>query len=89
MKELSAGEAWNEAIEGANIEITKEDKNILKGMSKLLGKTNVEGQISEINLTKKFLDRQIEIAEQEKNKNEKLYKTLGMTIGLAIVILLI
>ena len=44
---------------------------------------------SEINLTEKFLDKQIEIAQQEKDKNEKLYKTLGMTIGLAIVILLI
>ena len=89
MKELSAGQAWSEAIDDSNIEITKEDKSILKGMSKLLGKTNVEGQISEINLTGKFLDKQIEIAQQEKDKNEKLYKTLGMTIGLAIVILLI
>ena len=39
---------------------------------------------SELELTKK----QIEDAEQERQKNEKLYKTLGMTIGLAIVILL-
>ena len=89
MKEMSAGNAWNEAIDNSNIEITKEDKNVLKGLSKLLGKTNIEGQISEIKLTTKFLDKQIETAEKQKEKNEKLYKTLGMTIGLAIVILLI
>lgn len=89
MKEMSAGDAWNEAIDNSNIEITKEDKNVLKGLSKLLGKTNIEGQISEIKLTTKFLDKQIETAERQKEKNEKLYKTLGMTIGLAIVILLI
>lgn len=89
MKEMSAGNAWNEAIDNSNIEITKEDKNVLKGLSKLLGKTNIEGQISEIKLTTKFLDKQIETAERQKEKNEKLYKTLGMTIGLAIVILLI
>lgn len=89
MKEMSAGDAWNEAIDNSNIEITKEDKNVLKGLSKLLGKTNIEGQISEIELTTKFLDKQIETAEKQKEKNEKLYKTLGMTIGLAIVILLI
>ena len=57
-------------------------------MSKLLGKTNLEGQVSEIKLTQSFLKKQIEYAEQERQKNEKLYKTLGMTIGLAIVILL-
>ena len=37
---------------------------------------------------KKEAEKQIEDAEQERQKNEKLYKTLGMTIGLAIVILL-
>jgi stage III sporulation protein AB len=57
-------------------------------LSKLLGKTNLEGQVREIELTQSFLKKQIEDAEQERQKNEKLYKTLGMTIGLAIVILL-
>ena len=80
MNNQSAGEAWKDAIEASSIEINKEDKNILKEMSKLL---------SEIKLTSKFLDKQIELAQQEKQKNEKLYRTLGMTIGLAIVILLI
>ena len=89
MLELSAGDAWKFALDNCNIEITLEDKNILKNLAKLLGKTDVEGQISEINLTNQFLDKQIEVAEQEKNKNEKLYKTLGMTIGLVIVIILI
>lgn len=89
MKSKEAGQAWKEAIESSNIELNKEDKNILKGLSKLLGKTNLEGQISEIELTNTFLDKQIEIAEKEKTKNEKLYKTLGICVGLAIVIILI
>lgn len=88
MKNTEAGKAWQESIEEINLEINKEDKNILKGLSKLLGKTNLEGQVSEIELTQSFLKKQIENAQQEKQKNEKLYKTLGMTIGLAIVILL-
>ena len=89
MKEKQAGQAWIDAIEQSSTELSKEDKNILKGMSKLLGKTSIEGQISEIELTQNFLSKQIEKAEQEKLKNEKLYRTLGMTIGLAIVILLL
>lgn len=32
---------------------------------------------------------QIEKAEQEKKKNEKVCKTLGITIGMAMVIILI
>ena len=49
---------------------------------------SIEESNLEIELTQSFLKKQIEYAEQERQKNEKLYKTLGMTIGLAIVILL-
>ena len=89
MNNMNAGQAWNNAIEECNIEINKEDKIILKGLSKLLGKTSLDGQVSEIELTSDFLDKQIKIAEQEKIKNEKLYRTLGICMGLVIVILLI
>ena len=58
-------------------------------MENQFGQTDVEGQISQIEITQSFLEKQIKLAEQEKNKNEKLYKTLGTTCGLAIVILLI
>ena len=40
-------------------------------------------------MTENFLDEQIRQAQEEKNKNEKLYKKLGMSIGMAIVIILI
>ena len=49
----------------------------------------LSGQVNEIKLIDTFLDVQIEKAEQDKRKNEKMYKTLGVTVGLAIVIVLI
>lgn len=49
----------------------------------------LSGQVNEIKLIDSFLNVQIEKAEQEKRKNEKMYKTLGVTVGLAIVIVLI
>ena len=49
----------------------------------------MDGQVSQIEITKSFIDMQISKAEEEKKKNEKLYKTLGVTVGLAIVIVLI
>ena len=89
MENESAGVAWEKAVEEANSNFTKEDKDIIKGLAKMLGKTDIDGQVSEIRLTCKFLDVQIKDAENEKLKNEKLYKTLGATVGLALVIILI
>lgn len=89
MEVLTAGEAWNIAVDTNTLSINEEDRNILKNLSKLLGQTDIEGQISQIKLTSKFLDEQIEKAEKEKLKNEKMYRTLGMVIGLIIVIILI
>ena len=89
MQNESAGVAWENAVTNANSNFTDEDKDIIKGLAKMLGKTDLDGQVSEIRLTSKFLDVQIKDAENEKMKNEKLYKTLGATIGLALVIILI
>jgi len=90
MRWKTAGESWELAIdEYSFLNVTKEDKKVLLGLGKLLGKTNKDGQISEIELTEQFLDRQIDKAEAERVKNEKLYKTLGGVIGCALVIVLI
>lgn len=88
MKLVTAGEAWNMAVDTELLNINEEDKSILKNLSKLLGQTDVEGQINQIDLTNNFLDEQIKKAENDRAKSEKLYRTLGMIIGLAIVIIL-
>lgn len=90
MRIFTAGTAWEMSIEEYSfLNISKEDKKILRGLGKLLGKTDKDGQISEIELTEQFLDRQIEKAEADRIKNEKLYKTLGGITGCALAIILI
>ncbi len=89
MKELPAGQAWLEALEKVNTNLKKEDIEVLKGLSSLLGKVDLEGQVREVELVDHFLDKQIEIAQEESKKSEKMYKTLGVTIGLAMVIIFI
>ena len=74
-------EVWENCIQDADISIKQEDKDILKKLGKLLGQTDVDGQISEIEVTENFLDMQIENAEEEKKKNQKIYKTLGVVAG--------
>ena len=83
--------AWNESIEKSKqqLNLKKEDINIIKSLGNMLGKTDVQGQLSEISLNMNFLDTQIRLAEEEQHKNEKMYKTLGTIVGLAIIIILI
>jgi len=89
MQTKTANIAWEESIEESqNNYLTKEDKQVLKTLSKLLGQTDVEGQTSQIQITQKFLETQLKEAQEQKEKNEKLYSKLGTTIGLAIVIIL-
>ena len=88
MKNENANIAWENAVDKSITNLKKEDKHILKTLSKLLGQTDTEGQISQIEITENFLETQIKEAQEEKQKNEKLYSRLGTTIGLAIVIIL-
>ena len=89
METYSAKEAWNKSLEEAKTDLTKEDIETLKNLGKILGETDVEGQINQIELTETLLKNQIKEALEEKVKNSKMYRTLGVTVGLAISIILI
>ena len=87
MKDLEVNLAWNNAVD-EETKINKEDKEILKMFGKLLGKTDKKGQISEIDLSLNFIENQIQKAEVEKNRNSKLFKVLGVLIGIGITIII-
>ena len=89
MEKYSFSISWKKAIKNNEWNINNEDKSILAELGYTLGKSDVEGQENEIELVIKFIEKQIEKAEYEKNKNSKIYKTLGKVIGLGIVIILI
>ena len=88
MEKMPASKAWEIAVEKIECNLKKEDKKTIKLLSKLLGRTDIEGQISQIEITEEFLNTQIKEAEEEKLKNEKLYTRLGTVMGLTIVIIL-
>lgn len=83
-------QAWSEAITKTRekLDLSDEDINIIEGMGKTLGTTDIEGQVKEIEIIKEFIDSQIEKAEEERKKNEKMYKMLGGIAGIGIVIIL-
>ena len=81
--------SWEKIINQTETNLDDEDKKILTDMGNILGSTDVEGQVSNIKITTSFIDRQIEKAEKEKEKNVKLFRTLGIVSGLTIMIILI
>lgn len=89
MKNTNAEEGWNNSIEKASTNLKKEDIESIKSFGKMLGKTDKEGQVSQLELTKTLLDVQIKKAQEDEKKNAKLYKTLGTIVGLAFVVILI
>lgn len=89
METTTANNAWEQSVEETETNLKLEDKNVIKKLSKLLGQTDVEGQVSQIEITENFLETQIKEAVQEKQKNEKLFTRLGTIMGLAIVIILL
>ena len=70
------------------MKLKKEDIRLLKTFGNMMGKTDIEGQINEINQFLILLNGQISNVEEEKNKNSKMYKSLGTIIGLGIVVIL-
>lgn len=80
--------SFYEAIDNNKNALIEEDKEIIKMLGRELGKTDKDGQISEIQVISNFLETQILRAEEEKSKNVKLYKTLGTIIGCGIGIIL-
>lgn len=91
MNEESSKKAWEKSLENATkkTNFNEEDITTLKTLGKMLGNTDMAGQVSQIELTEQMLLERIENAKVEKKKNSKLYKTLGITAGSAIAIILI
>lgn len=84
-------EAFIKSIEKKklNLNLNKEDINIIVDLSKSLGESDVEGHKKVFSLTILNLKKKINEAEILMSKNLKMYRYLGFSIGAMIVIVLI
>lgn len=90
-RNVSATEAWEEAVR-QNIKKTaldREDEEILLAFGKILGSTDLEGQVKNIRLALEQLKNQENKAEASRERNEKMYRSLGILGGIAVVIVLL
>lgn len=69
--------------------LKNEDINILTDFSKTLGQTDIEGEKKVFALTHEKLKKQISKAEILMDKNVKMYRYLGFSLGAVIIILLL
>ena len=89
-RNLTASQAWEYAVT-QNIKRTalnREDEEILITFGKMLGCTDIDGQLKNIRLALEQLKQQEAKAEASRNKNEKMYRSLGVLGGIAVVIVL-
>lgn len=89
IKSKGAEKAWKDEVKNIDLSLKKEDKEVLKEFGVLLGKTNREGQINQIKFVDTLLERQVERAKDDRDKNEMIYKKLGLILGVGIVIVLL
>jgi len=87
----SIEEAWNQSLHDnfLNTSLTKDDIEVLTDFGKNLGATDKENQLKNFKFIYLQLEKQQKAAENLKNKNAKMCKSLGALVGITIVILLI
>jgi len=71
------------------VELTSYDKQIVTQGLSMLGSNDVDGEMGTISLTLSSLETQLIDAIENKKKNSRLYKTVGMASGLMLAIVFI
>jgi len=80
-------EAWNNAINEFS-ELTDE-REILLMVGNSLGKSDIEGQISMLELNKKLLRARHKEASETSLKKGAMYRSVGLLMGLGLAIIVI
>ena len=82
---------WSECIENIPqlYALKNEDYNLMFEFGRMLGTTDIEGQLNHINLYKELIKSNLDNSELELKQKSKLSKLLGLFAGLAAALLLI
>ena len=83
-------QVWCEAVE-RNIPkgLKKSDAELLSDVGRKLGTSDLEGQLSALELRQAELNSAISAAEEEYRRKAKLYRSLGVLAGVFIAIMLV
>lgn len=83
--------AWADCIKPLTkrYSLHRQDEELLFSFGERLGKTDLEGQLSHIELYQTLFEKQEGNAEEDIGKKSKLYKALGLFVGVSAAIMLV
>ena len=82
-------DAWQKSLQAERSgALSDEDRQILMDLGEILGSTSLQGQLDQLNLLQKRLQLQQDAAAERYQTSGKLYQSLGLMGGLALVIIL-
>jgi len=83
-----AGEAWMQALKQYSGEtfLSAEDIKIAEQLGVSLGLSDREGQLKQIQMVSQQIEYALKEARDERNRNERMWRYLGVLGGLALII---
>jgi stage III sporulation protein AB len=88
---FSVEECWRRSLmdrQGAMV-LTKEQLELVLKMGMIWGKGDKTDQLKQVSLLQELLRQALQTARAEREKNEKLWRYLGLLGGVTVVILLL
>ncbi len=82
-------EQWKDMLKMYSRILYPSDIEILSSLGKTLGTSDLSGELSNIDMYISLLSSQISQAQQSIDTKSGVYKTLGLSLGLAVAIILI
>ncbi len=80
---------WTEMLSGYSNILTRDDISVLSNFSQTLGTSDTLGEQNNIEMYIELLRKNIADAQNDIEQKSKLYKTLGLSLGLLVSILII
>lgn len=80
---------WNDMLNYYSKVLTKADIDLLSNFGKALGTSDLNGELSNIDMHINLLNAQISESQNCIDSKSKVYRTLGLSSGLAVAIILI
>jgi stage III sporulation protein AB len=82
--------AWKNGVlqNQYNMNLVPGDISIVCSLSDILGATDVDGQLSALDLTSSLLKQSLKEAQDKKASHGKLYRSLGVLAGVGVAIII-
>jgi len=91
MAELEKGNSftysWNAALDKSDL--TRQDRDLLAGLSHVMGRFETDGQVQALSRLRVVLDRHTALIRRQAQSMGKVYSVLGVTVGGFVSLMLV